>query len=104
MRQIDVRGFRPGRAWAACELMGLGEYSARMHWTDAAFAWHANAGEELFVVLDGAVDMHWRDASGAEQVTRLESGAAMHFDDGDEHSAAPVGEARVLVIERRESA
>ena len=42
----------------------------RLHWTDQPYTWHVNDGPEVFVVLDGAVDMHYRHARG-EHVERL---------------------------------
>ncbi len=39
----------------------------RLHWTDQPYVWHVNDGSEVFVVLDGAVDMHYR-RGGKEEV------------------------------------
>ena len=74
----------------------------RLHWTDAPYVWHVNDGTEVFVVLDGAVDMHYR-VDGAEKVRRLVVGDVCHAEPGDEHVAHPVPEARVLVVERKGS-
>jgi mannose-6-phosphate isomerase-like protein (cupin superfamily) len=56
----------------------------------------------VFLVLQGQVDMHYREA-GAEKVVRLGPADMFIADVGDEHLARPVGEARVLVIERKGS-
>ncbi|MFI2347528.1 hypothetical protein ACH492_10860 [Streptomyces sp. NPDC019443] len=56
----------------------------------------------MFVVLDGAVDMHYR-VEGTEQVERLTPGRVCCVEPGDEHVARPVPEARILVIEKRDS-
>lgn len=61
--------------------------------------WHVNDGVEVFVVVDGEVDMHVREA-GVVRVIRLRPGDVLRVDPGDEHVAHPVGEARILVIER----
>jgi mannose-6-phosphate isomerase-like protein (cupin superfamily) len=75
----------------------------RLHWTDRPYVWHVNDGREVFVVLDGVVDMHYR-ANDAEKVQRLEAGDIMSAEAGDEHVAHPVGEARILVVEKKGSA
>jgi len=50
------------------------------------------------VVLDGAVDMHYREEK-IEKVKRMQIGDIFFAAVGTEHVAHPVGEARVLVIE-----
>ncbi|MDN5852428.1 MAG: cupin, partial [Actinomycetia bacterium] len=72
------------------------------HWTDAPYKWHVNDGAEAFVVLAGTVDMHYR-INGDELVERLVPGRICIADDGDEHVAHPIGEARILVVEQRGS-
>ncbi|PTT74143.1 cupin, partial [Pseudomonas sp. HMWF010] len=72
------------------------------HWTDQPYRWHVNDGPEVFIVLSGTVDMHWR-LDGAERVERLDAGDACFAEPGDEHVAHPLGEARILVVERRGS-
>ena len=73
--------------------------TVRMHWTDAPYFWHVNDGVEVFVVLDGAVDMHVR-VDGQVQVIHLQAGDIFRADHGDEHVAHPRDEARILVVER----
>lgn len=99
MKVIRPREFTGSRAWEALDIERLADATVRLHWTDAPYVWHVNDGPEVFVVLDGAVDMHTRGAEG-EAVTRLASGDIFHADAGDEHVAHPVGPARILVIER----
>jgi len=53
----------------------------------------------VFLVLDGEVDMHYREA-GAEKVVRLQPSDIFIAETGDEHVAHPLGEARILVVER----
>jgi mannose-6-phosphate isomerase-like protein (cupin superfamily) len=74
----------------------------RPHWTDQPYKWHVNDGREVFVVLDGAVEMHYREGT-AEKVQRLGPGDLMSADPGDEHVAHPVGPARILVVEKKGS-
>lgn len=98
----DARSFTADRAWGARELAEVDGATVRLHWTDRPYEWHVNDGTEVFVVLDGVVEMRFRE-SGAEKSVRLGPADMFVAADGDEHVAHPVGEARVLVIERKGS-
>ena len=102
MKIIDPSNFRAGRAWGALDIARVEGATVRLHWTDAPYRWHANDGVEVFVVLDGEVDMHYREG-GEERVARLKAGQIFYAAEGDEHFASPVGEARILVVEREGS-
>ena len=96
------REFRAERAWGALDLAEIDGATVRLHWTDQPYKWHANDGTEVFAVIDGEVDMHYREA-GEEKVVRLQPGSFFVAEVGDEHFAEPVGEARILVVERKGS-
>ena len=98
----DAKTFRAAKAWGARDLAEIEGATVRLHWTDRPYVWHVNDGKEVLVVLDGAVDMHYR-ADGAEMVQRMEAGDIMAAEAGDEHVAHPVGEARILVVEKKGS-
>lgn len=100
MRIIKPGGFTGERPWAAIDIERIEDATVRLHWTDQPYEWHVNDGPEVFVVLDGLVDMHTRDGTGAKSVWLLAPGDIFHAGSGDEHVAHPRGEARVLVIER----
>lgn len=102
MKVVRSQAFRAERAWGALEVARVDAVTARLHWTDRAYRWHVNDGDELFVVLDGVVDMHVR-RDGAESVITLQAGDLFFAEEGMEHSARPRGEARVLVVEREDS-
>ena len=102
MRFLDAKGFTADRAWGALDVAEVDGATVRLHWTDAPYVWHVNDGTEVFVVLDGAVDMHYREA-GQVRVQRLEVGDVCHAEPGDEHVAHPAPEARILVVERKGS-
>lgn len=102
MRVIQASEFTTDRAWGALDIAELDDATVRLHWTDEPYVWHVNDEPEVFVVLDGAVDMHYRE-DGQERVQRLTPGQLCHVEPGDEHVAHPSPEARVLVIERRDS-
>ena len=98
MKVIRAAEFTADQAWGARDIADFGGITARLHWTDRPYKWHVNDGAEIFVVLDGDVDMHYREADG-ERVVRLRAGDIFYAEPGDAHFAAPVGEARILVVE-----
>lgn len=102
MRVIRGRTFTAGRAWGAKDIANMDGITTRLHWTDQPYKWHVNDGEEVFVVLDGVIEMRCRE-NGEESVTLLEAGDIFHAVVGTEHVACPRGEARVLVVEREDS-
>lgn len=99
MKIIKARDFTATHAWDATLLAQIDGVTARLHWTDTPYHWHVNDGIEVFTVLDGAVEMHVRE-NGEERVVRLEAGDTYVSETGDEHMATPIGQARVLVVER----
>ncbi len=102
MTPFAARAFVADKPWGSQLLSDFGDVTVRLHSTDTAYHWHTNTGNEVFVVLDGVVDMHVRD-QGAERIHRLNAGEGMAFVPGDEHVAHPQGLARVLVVERKDS-
>jgi mannose-6-phosphate isomerase-like protein (cupin superfamily) len=95
IRSKDFTGERP---WAALDIANMNGITTRLHWTDQPYQWHVNDGQEVFVVLDGQVEMRFKQ-DGVEQRTVLETGDIFYASIGTAHVAHPLGEARVLVIE-----
>ncbi|MFI6295452.1 hypothetical protein ACIBEJ_27930 [Nonomuraea sp. NPDC050790] len=102
MRFFDAPAFTASRPWGALDITAIDRATVRLHWTDTPYVWHVNDGPEVFVVLDGAVDMRYR-RDGEEHVERLTPGRVCYAEPGDEHVAHPVPEARILVVEREGS-
>ena len=98
----DTLTFKAAEPWGARELAEIDGATVRLHWTDRPYKWHVNDGAEVFVVLDGTVEMRYRDGDAEKSVT-LTPGAMFVAEIGDEHVAHPIGEARILVIERKGS-
>ena len=98
MKIIRGKQFTASRPWGALDIANMNGISTRLHWTDQPYKWHVNDGEEVFAVLDGRVEMHYRDAEGEHRVM-LETGDIFYASIGTEHVAHPQGEARILVIE-----
>ncbi|AZD23729.1 Mannose-6-phosphate isomerase [Pseudomonas chlororaphis subsp. aurantiaca] len=98
MKIIRSKTFTGERAWTALDIANMNGITTRLHWTDQPYKWHTNDGQEVFVVLDGQVRMHYRE-HGLEQSVLLEVGDIFYADVGTEHVALPQGAARVLVVE-----
>jgi mannose-6-phosphate isomerase-like protein (cupin superfamily) len=99
LKVYHPRDYTADRPWGAIDIERLKDATVRLHWTDQPYVWHVNDGPEVFAVLDGSVDMHVRGPDG-ERSYRLEKGDVFHAIEGDEHKAAPIGQARILVVER----
>ncbi len=98
MKIIRSKSFTGERAWAALDIANMNGITTRLHWTDQPYKWHINDGQEVFVVLDGQVQMRYRE-EGIEREALLEVGDIFYASVGTEHVAHPVGPARILVIE-----
>jgi mannose-6-phosphate isomerase-like protein (cupin superfamily) len=102
-RYVRAVDFTAARPWGALDLAAFDTavqpVSVRLHWTDQPYHWHTNHGDEVFVVLDGAVDMKTR-TNGHQHIHRMAVGDVFVVREGVEHLAVPRGVARVLVIER----
>lgn len=98
MKIIRAKEFRGKRAWEAIDIANMGGITTRLHWTDQPYKWHVNDGEEVFAVLDGQVDMKYKE-NGEERSVILAAGDIFYASVGTEHVAHPIGEARILVVE-----
>jgi mannose-6-phosphate isomerase-like protein (cupin superfamily) len=102
MQIIRSQEFTASRAWGALDIANMNGVTTRLHWTDQPYKWHINDGQEVFAVLHGTVDMHYRK-DGNEHVSALHAGDVFFADIGCEHVAHPRGEARILVVEKEGS-
>ena len=98
MKFITAADFTADTAWGALPIANMQGITTRLHWTDKPYKWHTNDGEEVFVVLDGMLDMHYRDAHG-EHIQRMYVGDIFHAEAGDEPVAHPLGIVRARVVE-----
>lgn len=102
MKHFSAQKFVADRPWGSELLSDFGDVTVRLHWTDKPYHWHVNNGNEVFAVLDGRVDMHVRE-NGMERTIRLNAGDGLSLSAGDEHVAYPVGQARILVVELKDT-
>lgn len=102
MEVVRGKQFVSERAWGAKQIANMRGITTKIHWTNAPYKWHVNDGEEVFVVLDGVVEMRYRQ-NGEEFSVILEAGDIFFASVGTEHVAHPQGEVRVLVVENEGS-
>ena len=99
MRFVIASDFNGSAAWDTLPLANMSGVVTQLYWTDEPYQWHTTEGGEVFAVLDGVVDMHYKDAAG-EHIRRMIVGDVFIADGDTEHAAHPVGEARILVVEQ----
>lgn len=102
MEIIRSKDFKASKAWGTKDIATMNGITTRLHWTDKPYKWHINDGEEVFVVVDGQVNMLYRD-KGEEHTVLLNTGDIFYASVATEHVAHPIGEARILVIEHADS-
>lgn len=98
MKVIKSREFTAEQSWGSEHIATMNGISTRLHWTNEPYHWHVNEGEEVFTVLDGRVEMYYRE-DDKECSVMMEVGDIFYASIGTEHVAYPIGEARILVVE-----
>lgn len=102
MKIIKSKEFTADKAWEAITIANMNGITTRLHWTNQPYKWHVNDGDEVFVVLDGKVEMQYKE-EGQIKKELLNCGDIFYASIGTEHIASPKGDARVLVIEKEGS-
>ncbi|MFT2092401.1 cupin [Paraglaciecola sp. 2405UD69-4] len=97
-----AKNFTPKQAWDALDIANMNGITCRLHWTNQAYRWHVNDGQEVFAVLTGEVIMEY-ETEGAIESSVLKPGDIFYGSLGTKHKATPIGEARILVIEKQGS-
>lgn len=96
------KAFTGSKAWDAQHITSFDDISVKLHWTDQPYKWHINDGQEVFAVMDGCVEMQYKE-NGKIKSRTLNTGDIFYASEGTEHIARPQGAARVLVIEKEGS-
>jgi mannose-6-phosphate isomerase-like protein (cupin superfamily) len=102
MKVIKNLEYTGNKAWESMPIAKMNGITINLHWTDEPYHWHINDGEEVFVVLSGAVEMNYKDNHEINKIL-LQPGDIFYAEIGCEHVAYPQGEARILVIEKEGS-
>ena len=102
MNIIRSKSFIADKAWDNLPIANMQGITTKLHWSDKPYIWHTNDGEEIFVVLDGKVQMFYMEDE-QEKSTILEVGDIFYAQNGDRHKAVPLKESRMLVVEKEGS-
>ncbi len=73
MKTYISKAFSADRAWGALDIANFDGTTVRLHWTDQPYKWHINDGQEVFAVMDGCVEMHYKE-NGDIRTVRLQTG------------------------------
>lgn len=103
MEIIRGKEFTASSAWTGRDIANMNGIKTKLRWTDQPYKWHTNDGEEVFVVLDGIVEMFYKE-EGVEKSALLNAGDVFFASVGTEHFAHPKGEVRLLIVEDEISA
>ena len=102
MEIIRGKKFTASTAWTGRDIANMNGIKTKLRWTDQPYKWHTNDGEEVFVVLDGEVEMFFKEGN-VEKSVILNSGDIFFASVGTEHFAKPNGQARLLIVEDENS-
>lgn len=82
--------------WSPKIVASVDNYDVKIVRIEGEFVWHKHDDEdEMFLVIDGAFDMHFRD-----RVVHLDTGEMIVVPKGTEHKPVANNECRVLVLEK----
>jgi mannose-6-phosphate isomerase-like protein (cupin superfamily) len=90
--------------WAPRILAVVNDWKVVVVKVAGEFVWHSHRDtDELFLVLDGELDLHLRAADGSEKVVALGRHDTFVVPRGVEHRPVSGGGARLLLIEPAET-
>lgn len=85
--------------WNPRILARVNDFDVRLAKVEGAFVWHSHPDtDELFIVLDGRLDLHLRQ-SGTESVVHLKHHDVFVVPRGIEHCPESSGGAAVMLLE-----
>ena len=82
--------------WSPKVVASVDDFDVKIVKIEGEFVWHKHDDEdEMFLVIDGAFDMHFRD-----NVVSLNQGEMIVVPKGIEHKPVATSECRVMVLEK----
>ena len=82
--------------WSPKIIASVDDFDIKIVRIEGEFVWHKHDDEdEMFLVIDGAFDMHFRD-----NVVHLDQGEMIVVPRGTEHKPVADNECRVMVLEK----
>jgi mannose-6-phosphate isomerase-like protein (cupin superfamily) len=86
--------------WSPKIVGELNDFHVKLVRISGEFVWHHHdAEDELFLVIDGAIDMYYRDKDGAERVERFGPGEFLIVPHGVEHKPVGAPGTKMLLLE-----
>jgi mannose-6-phosphate isomerase-like protein (cupin superfamily) len=87
--------------WSPKIVGEIDNYQIKLVRISGEFIWHDHKDEdELFLIIDGAIDMHYRDENGREAVERFGRGDFLIVPRGVEHKPVAGPGTKLLLVER----
>jgi mannose-6-phosphate isomerase-like protein (cupin superfamily) len=91
---------RFAETWTPKVVGEINDFQVKLVKLDGEFVWHHHdAEDELFLVVDGAIDMHYRDGDGRESVERFGRGEFLIVPHGVEHKPVATAGTKLLLLE-----
>lgn len=82
--------------WSPKIVASVDDFDVKIVKIEGEFVWHKHDDEdEMFLVIDGAFDMHFRD-----NTVHLDQGEMIVVPRGTEHKPVAANECRVMVLEK----
>lgn len=98
--RLDEKFSKFSQQWQPKIVGELNDFHVKLVRIEGEFVWHHHDTEdELFLVIDGSIDMHYRDEDGTEQVERFGAGEFLIVPHGVEHKPVASGETKMLLLE-----
>jgi mannose-6-phosphate isomerase-like protein (cupin superfamily) len=102
LRKVNIReAFESfDETWSPKALALVNDFAVKAVKLDGEFIWHHHAEEdEVFIVLHGRIDMHYR-IDGTEHVESFGEGEMLRIPHGLEHKPVATAGTQMLLIER----
>jgi mannose-6-phosphate isomerase-like protein (cupin superfamily) len=86
--------------WSPRIVARINDYDVRVAKIKGEFVWHSHADtDELFMVLEGTIDIALREGPDAERSVRLQTGSLFVVPKGTEHRPSSEEGASILLLE-----
>jgi mannose-6-phosphate isomerase-like protein (cupin superfamily) len=86
--------------WSPKIVGALNTFHVKVVRVSGEFIWHQHALEdELFLVVEGSLEMHYRDETATERIERFASGEFLIVPHGVEHKPVAAPGTKLLLLE-----
>ena len=99
-RNIDIVLGSFQERWSPRILTQVNDWDVRLAKVDGSYVWHSHPDtDELFIVLEGSLDIRLRDSSSADRVVHLERHDVFVVPRGTEHCTESSNGASLMLFE-----